>query len=455
MSHLPEDQESGRGRPRPAFSIRTFGCQMNENDSEYLAGLLTEAGYEKVDSPEASDLVIVNTCSVREKSEEKMFSFLGRLAALKRKRNFRLAVAGCSAQAQGERIMSRVPEVDLVLGPASYARLPSLIETEPRKAVDLDRAPTWAEDRPRTFLRENPVSAYVTVMEGCDNYCAYCIVPYTRGAEKFRPLRLVWAEVQGLARRGYQEVVLLGQNVNSYRDPETGQDFPGLLRRVAGMPGLKWVRFITSHPKNFGREVIRALKDTPTLCRQVHLPLQSGSSRVLERMNRGYTQEDYLRLADELRANLSEMELSTDIIVGFPGETEADFKDTLRVLELVRFSNMFSFRYSPRPFTAAARLADDVPSETKQRRLAELQARQKQIQLELNQALLGGTRLVLCTGPSKKDPSVFSGRDESGRVVNFTAPQGLSPIHRFVPVRVTGCGPYSLRGELADENSEN
>ena len=436
------------GRRRPTFHIHTFGCQMNENDSEYLAGLLAEAGYEKVDSPESSDLVIVNTCSVREKSEEKLFSFLGRLAALKREKKFRLAVAGCSAQAHGEMIMSRVPEVDLVLGPASYGRLPLLLRAETGRAVDVDQVLTWSEDRPRTFLRESPVSALVTIMEGCDNFCAYCIVPYTRGREKFRPLRLVLAEIEDLARRGYQEVILLGQNVNSYRDPETGVDFPLLLRRAAGLPGLKWIRFITSHPKNFGGAIIQALRELPSLCRQVHLPLQSGSTRILARMNRGYGQGDYLRLADELRDALPEIELSTDVIVGFPGEEEEDFEDTLHVLHRVRFANIFSFRYSPRPFTASSRLADDVPPRTKQRRLMELQERQKQIQIGLNQVLIGRTRRVLCTGPSKKDPRAFSGRDESYRVVNFTAPEGFSPIHRFVQVRITGCGPYSLRGEL-------
>jgi tRNA-2-methylthio-N6-dimethylallyladenosine synthase len=291
-------------------------------------------------------------------------------------------------------------------------------------------------------------------MEGCSNFCAYCIVPYTRGREKFRPLRLVMDEVQRLAADGYKEIILLGQNVNSYRDPETGEDFPRLLRRAAGLPGLKWVRFITSHPKNFGGAIIRALREMPALCRQVHLPLQSGSARILARMNRGYTQEDYLRLADELRESLPEIELSTDVIVGFPGEAEEDFEDTLRVLDRVRFANIFSFRYSPRPFTASSRLADDVPSLTKQRRLMELQERQKQIQLGLNQALVGRTRRVLCTGPSKKDARVFSGRDESCRVVNFTAREGLSPIHSFVQVRVTGCGPYSLRGELIKGDPE-
>jgi tRNA-2-methylthio-N6-dimethylallyladenosine synthase len=440
----------GQG-PRPSFIIHTFGCQMNENDSEYIAGLLNEAGMEKTDSVEASDLVVVNTCSVREKSEEKLFSFLGRLAVLKKKHHFRLAVAGCTAQAHGEKIMSRVPEVDLVLGPASYSRLPRLLQAGSGKVVDVEQVPVWQEDRPRIFLRESPASAFVTIMEGCNNFCAYCIVPYTRGREKFRPLRLVMDEVQRLADGGYREIILLGQNVNSYRDPESGQDFASLLRRAGAVPGLEWVRFITSHPKNFSGAIILAMQETPILCRQIHLPLQSGSTRVLERMNRGYTREEYLRLSDTLRRALPGLELSTDIMVGFPGEEEDDFRDTLRVLEIVRFANIFSFRYSPRPFTASARQADDVPVQVKKRRLVELQERQKQIQLELNRDLLGSTHRVLCNGASKKDPRAYSGRDESYRVINFTAPQGLSPVHRFVEVRVTGCGPYSLRGELVSD----
>ncbi len=435
-------------RPHPAFHIHTFGCQMNENDSEYMAGLLAEAGMEKTDSPEASDLVIVNTCSVRQKSEEKLFSFLGRLAVLKRKHNFRLAVAGCTAQAQGAKIMSRVPEVDLVLGPDSYSRLPRLLEAGSGKAVDVEQASVWREDRPRIFLRESRASAFVTIMEGCNNFCAYCIVPYARGREKFRPLRLVMDEIHGLAAAGYKEIILLGQNVNTYRDPESGLDFPGLLRQAGATPGLEWVRFITSHPKNFSGAIILAMQETPAICRQVHLPLQSGSRRVLERMNRGYTREEYLRLSDTLRQSLPGLELSTDIMVGFPGETEEDFAHTLQALEIVRFANIFSFRYSPRPFTASARRADDVPVQVKKRRLVELQERQKQVQLELNRALVGSTRRVLCTGASKKDPRAYSGRDESYRVVNFTAPEGLSPVHRFVEVRVTGCGPYSLTGEI-------
>ena len=445
----------GFSRTRPTFHIRTFGCQMNENDSEYLAGLLTEAGYDQADSPQTSDLVIVNTCSVREKSEEKLFSYLGRLASWKRKRAFRLLVAGCSAQAHGQALLDRVPEVDLVLGPDSYARLPSLLAGDSWKAVDVDQAPTWSEDRPRTYLRQSPASAFVTIMEGCNNFCSYCIVPHTRGREKFRPLRRVLAEIQDLAGRGYQELVLLGQNVNSYRDSETGRDFPALLRLAAGVSGWTWVRFITSHPKNFGGEIIRVMRENPVLCRQVHLPLQSGSTRVLERMNRGYTQEDYLHLADALRENLPGIELSTDVIVGFPGETEEDFEDTLRVLDRVRFANIFSFRYSPRPFTASSRLADDVPLRTKQRRLTALQERQKEIQVKLNQALVGSTRSVLGTGPSKKDARVFSGRDESSRVVNYSAPPGFDPLHRFVRVRITGYGPYSLRGELDVEGPKN
>jgi tRNA-2-methylthio-N6-dimethylallyladenosine synthase len=420
---------------------------MNENDSERLAGLLRDAGWEPSAEAESSDLVVINTCSVRAKSEEKLFSLLGRLAAQKSRRAFRLAVIGCSAQVHGEGIMERVPGVDFVLGPDSAPRLPALLARGPGRAVSTGQVRAWAEDAPRGYLRESPVSAYVTVMEGCDNFCAYCVVPFARGREKFRPARLVESEIASLAAEGYKEITLLGQNVNSYRDPESGLTLPGLLRIASRQTGPEWLRFLTSHPRNFNQELIRTMASIPALCRQLHLPLQSGSSAVLERMNRGYSAGDYLRLVRDLRDALPGLELSTDVIVGFPGETEEDFRSTLDVLERVRFANIFSFRYSPRPMTAAARLEDDVPLGVKTARLVALQARQKAIQVELNRALVGAERLVLCDGASKKEASSFSGRDESHRVVNFSWPRSESPLHRFVTVRVTDCGPYSLRGE--------
>ncbi|MBM3297909.1 MAG: tRNA (N6-isopentenyl adenosine(37)-C2)-methylthiotransferase MiaB, partial [Candidatus Aminicenantes bacterium] len=355
---MPEPGRSDRARRKAAcrFFIHTFGCQMNENDSQRLAGMLRDAGHEPSPSLEESDLVVVNTCSVRAKSEEKLFSLLGRVASWKAGRDFTLAVVGCAAQVHGDRIRSRVPEVDFVLGPDGLALLPGLLARGAGKTVSTEQVSLWREDAPRSYRRSSPVSAFVTVMEGCDNFCAYCVVPYARGREKHRPARLVAAEAEALAGRGYKEITLLGQNVNSYRDPESGLPLAGLLRRLSALPGVEWLRFLTSHPKNFDPDLVQALKTVPSLCRQLHLPLQSGSSRLLRLMNRGYSREDYLDLVAALREAVPGLDLSTDIIVGFPGETEEDFQATLDVLDRVRFANLFSFRYSPRPMTAASSL---------------------------------------------------------------------------------------------------
>jgi tRNA-2-methylthio-N6-dimethylallyladenosine synthase len=282
-------------------------------------------------------------------------------------------------------------------------------------------------------------------MEGCDNFCAYCVVPFTRGREKFRPLPAVMAEVEALARAGAREIQLLGQNVNAYRDPESGAGFAVLLDRVAAVAGPGWIRFITSHPRSLGPEIAAAMARSRSVCRQLHLPLQSGSTPVLERMKRGYAREDYLAKIRILREAMPEIQLSTDIIVGFPGETEDEFRETLSALAEIRFANIFSFRYSPRPGTAAARAEDDVPFEVKRRRLSEVQAFQKTIQAELHGTLVGRTIRVLGAGHSRKDAAVFSGRSEGHQVVNFSA--SGDPVGRFVRVRITGSGPYSLKGE--------
>lgn len=433
------------------FHIHTFGCQMNENDSEYVAGLLAGLGLAKSLSPESADILIINTCSVREKSEEKLFSLLGRFVRIKKERRARLGVVGCSAQLHRARLLARVPEVDFIVGPDNYHRLAEIIvESLKDHSLALSRSASWNEPVPRQFLRESPVSAFVTIMEGCDNFCAYCVVPFTRGREKFRPARNVLAEVKGLAAAGYKEVQLLGQNVNSYRDPDSGSDFSELLERVAGVPGVEWVRFITSHPRGFSRDMARAMSSLPHVCHQLHLPIQSGATSVLQRMKRGYTREEYLSLIAFLRELMPDICLSTDIIVGFPAETEEEFKETLTALEALRFTNIFSFRYSPRPLTAAAKLPDDVPLAVKKRRLMEVQDLQKEIQTQANSRLVGLVQKVLCRGASKKSPRVFSGRNEGGQVVNFSAPAGLECMGRFVAVRITGYGPYSLRGEFLE-----
>jgi tRNA-2-methylthio-N6-dimethylallyladenosine synthase len=431
------------------YHVATFGCQMNENDSEHIAGLLGAAGAAKVERVEDADLAVVNTCAVREKSEEKLYSYLGRLRALKKKRGLLIAVAGCVAQTRGEKLLRINPAIDIILGPDNYHRLPAILaglgsETH----IWTGRVRKWPKDDLRPVLRESPLSAYVTIMEGCDRFSAYCIVPFARGREKCRPLENILVEVRGLARAGYREIKFLGQNVNAYKDPATGARFDALLQAADGIDGIAWIRFITSHPGNFGPEIAEAMTGAKRVCRQLHLPLQSGSTPVLERMRRGYSRDDFLEKVGLLRGLMPELALSTDIIVGFPGETEAEFAETLDVLESVRFAGIFSFCYSPRPRTAAALYDDDVPLEVKKRRLTEVQQAQKRIQTEIHQTFIGKTIRVLCAGTSKKDLGILSGRSEGNQVVNFAAPNDA--LGRFVQVRITGCGPFSLRGECVE-----
>jgi len=427
------------------FFVRTFGCQMNENDSEHIAGVLAGAGAGRAEGPEEADIVVVNTCAVREKSEEKLYSYLGRLSSLRRKRHFLLGVAGCVAQVRKADLLKKRPFVDFVVGPDNYLDLPAMVKNAAEApAVLTDWGPDWREIGAEATVRENGWSAFVPVMEGCDNFCAYCIVPFSRGREKFRPLPNILEEVRRAAGAGALEVQLLGQNVNSYKDPESGLGFAGLLDRVCAVPGAEWVRFITSHPKSFGSGIIEAMARNPKVCRSLHLPLQSGSSRVLERMNRGYAREDYLALVGRIKEGLPGILLSTDIIVGFPGETEEDSEATCGLLREIRFANIFSFRYSPRPLTEAARIPEDVPLEVKRRRLVALQQLQKTIQVELNESSVGRDIRVLCTGPSVKGGGRYAGRTEGNQVVNFEA--ATDPTGRFVTVRVTGSGPYSLHG---------
>jgi tRNA-2-methylthio-N6-dimethylallyladenosine synthase len=428
------------------FFIKTFGCQMNENDSEHIAGLLIRAGAAKAASPEESDMILINTCAVRKKSEDKIDSFLGRLSPLKKDRGRLIAVLGCVAQLRRGELFKKRPEIDIIVGPDHYHELASLL-SQARKGQILKTSwkRAWHEIGSAEILRENRVSAYVPIMEGCNNFCAYCVVPYSRGREKCRPADGILAEVLDLAKNGYKEVQLLGQNVNSYRDPKTGEAFAELLKRVSRVEGIEWIRFITSHPKDLSREIARTMADHPNICRQLHLPLQSGSTSVLTRMNRGYSRGEYLDKTTLLKGLMPDIALSTDIIVGFPGETEADFEETLDVLKKAGFANIFSFRYSPRPRTAASKLPDDVPLEVKRKRLIVLQELQKDIQLARNKRLVGKTLKVLCSGVSRKGARRYSGRSEGFQVVNFDSPQDVGD--RFIDVFITGCGPYSLHGE--------
>lgn len=429
------------------YYLHTFGCQMNVNDSEHIASLLRAEGARPALRAEDSDFILVNTCAVREKSVEKFFSYLGRLKELKEKRSSILVCLGCVAQIYREELLRKFPHLDLVVGPGQYSAIPFFLKNLVKeKRVLIGRKKDWLELPITGEARESPVSAYVTIMEGCNNFCSFCVVPFARGREKYRPLSSILEEVKKLADHGYLEVQLLGQNVNSYRDPESEAGLAELLARIAEVPGIEWIRFLSSHPKNLVSELGRAMASTKKICHQLHLPLQSGSNRILKAMNRGYTREDYLEKIELLRFLMPDISLSTDIIVGFPNETEEDFLLTMELLEKVRFSNIFSFRYSPRPLAAASKMEDNVPEETKINRLIQLQTKQKDIQLELNRRFAGQTTKVLCLGPAKKG-NLFAGRNEGFQVVNFSSDLDVS--HRMVPVKITGCGPFSLHGELA------
>ena len=428
------------------FYIHTFGCQMNKNDSERIAGVLRAAGGKISDTLEGSDLIIINTCAVREKSEEKLFSYLGRLATLKKRKKTTIGVVGCVAQLYGSELLEKKPFIDFVLGPDNYNRLSWVIHgNHEEKFTSTSWNREFHETPHELILRESSISAYVTIMEGCNNFCSYCIVPFTRGREKCRPMRNIIQEVQCLANKNYKEIQLLGQNVNSYKDPEKRKDFSSLLKEVNRVDGIEWIRFITSHPKNFTNDTPIAMKEADKVCHQLHLPIQSGSSSVLERMNRGYTREDYLEKITFIRNLMQDISFSTDIIVGFPGETEEEFQETLSVLEEVRYNNIFSFRYSPRPLTAASQEKDAVSFEEKKRRLIEVQKLQRKIQLDLNKSLIGRVMKVLCLGKSKKSPHIYSGRNAGYQVINFKSKDDV--IGGFVDVRITSCGPYSLQGE--------
>lgn len=430
------------------FFIHTFGCQMNSSDSEHIAGMLLATGMTAAASPEESDLIVVNTCAVREKSEEKLYSLLGRMESLKKEKGTMIGVIGCVAQLHRSKLWDKKPFLDFIIGPDNYWQIPKMIPVRTRDKVLMTQWSTDWHDLPvQQISRESDVSAYITIMEGCNNFCAYCIVPFTRGREKYRPIQSILEEAEGLASRGYKEIQLLGQNVNSYLDPGTGRNFAELLKDIDRISGIEWIRFITSHPKNFTDDIARAMKKSRKVCHQLHLPIQSGSTSVLKRMNRGYTRADYLEKIAVLRKLMPDIHLSTDIIVGFPGETEKEFQDTMSLLEQVRYTNIFSFRYSSRPQTAASKKKDDIPFEEKKKRLIHVQSFQKKIQLENNKRMIGQIQKILCTGKSKKDPAVYSGRNAGYQVVNFNSDEDVR--NRFIRVRITACGPYSLFGEIA------
>jgi tRNA-2-methylthio-N6-dimethylallyladenosine synthase len=429
--------------------LETLGCQMNESDSEKMAGILRAEGYRIATSPEEADVLLINTCSIREKAEQKAFSVAGRLALIKRRRPGTLLVlTGCVAQQLGERVLSRAPAVDAVVGPSRLSLLPEVLERvrATGRAV-VETGGQWAGDHPAEPVRGSALKAWVSVMQGCDNRCAYCVVPTVRGPERSRPAAAVLAEVAALGARGFRDVTLLGQNVNSYGRglvPETG--FAALLRALDAGSGVPRLRFTTSHPRDFSPELIRAVRDLPTVCEAVHLPLQAGSDAVLRRMNRGYSLEEYRRTHDALRTAVPGVAVTSDIIVGFPGETAGDFHRTLAALAELRFDAIFSFRFSPREGTAAWGMDGAVPERESAARLMELQALQREITLARHGELVGRVLEVLVEGPSRRDAGDLTGRTRTNRIVNFPRVEGLAPGD-FLDVRITGAGFLALDGE--------
>ena len=434
--------------------IRTFGCQMNEYDSDKMADVLAASdGFEKTDNVEEADLILFNTCSVREKAQEKVFADLGRLKPLKRaKPGLLIGVGGCVASQEGGEIVRRAPFVDVVFGPQTLHRLPQLLagrrETG-RPQVDISFPEIEKFDH-LPPARVDGASAFVSIMEGCSKYCSFCVVPYTRGEEVSRPFGDVLAEVRDLAGKGVKEVTLLGQNVNAYRgelaDGESA-DFALLLAHVARVEGIERLRYTTSHPLEFTQRLIDAYGKIPTLVSQLHLPVQSGSDRILAAMKRNYTAMEYKSIIRRLRAVRPDISLSTDFIVGFPGETEADFAQTMKLVEDVRFDGSFSFVYSPRPGTPAAELPDDTPQAVKLERLQRLQKRLQELSEEYSRAMVGTRQRVLVEGPSRKDAAELAGRTDNNRVVNFPGHPRLAG--QFVDVDIVHAHPHSLRGVVA------
>jgi len=441
--------------PAKKVYIKTFGCQMNEYDSDKMADVMNAAqGYEPTDNPEDADLILFNTCSVREKAQEKVFSDLGRVKHLKQK-GVLIGVGGCVASQEGEEIIKRAPYVDVVFGPQTLHRLPELLaerERQARPQVDI-RFPEIEKFDHLPPARVEGASAFVSIMEGCSKYCSYCVVPYTRGEEFSRPFEDVLVEIAGLAEQGVKEVTLLGQNVNAYRGPmgDSGEiaEFATLIEYVAEIPGIARIRYTTSHPNEFTQRLIDVYARVPQLVSHLHLPVQHGSDRILMAMKRGYTAMEYKSTIRKLRAVRPAISMSSDFIVGFPGETEEDFAKMMKLIEDVGYDSSFSFIFSPRPGTPAANLHDDTPHEVKLKRLQHLQATIEDNVQRISASRVGTVQRILVEGPSRKDPTELMGRTECNRIVNFAAgPQRERLLGQMLDVRITQALPHSLRGEL-------
>ncbi|MBX9430231.1 tRNA (N6-isopentenyl adenosine(37)-C2)-methylthiotransferase MiaB [Ralstonia pseudosolanacearum] len=447
--------------------IKTFGCQMNEYDSDKMADVLNAAeGLVPTDTPEDADVILFNTCSVREKAQEKVFSNLGRVKALKaRNPDLVVGVGGCVASQEGASIVARAPYVDVVFGPQTLHRLPELIDARRRTGrpqVDVSFPEIEKFDHLPPARVEGP-SAFVSIMEGCSKYCSYCVVPYTRGEEVSRPFEDVLAEVAGLAEQGVREVTLLGQNVNAYigkmGDTTERADFALLLEYVAEIPGIERIRYTTSHPKEFTARLIEAYATNRKLVDHLHLPVQHGSDRILMAMKRGYTVLEYKSIIRKLRAIRPDISIATDVIVGFPGETDADFAKTMDLVHEIGYDNSFSFIYSPRPGTPAANLHDDTPHAVKLERLKHLQATIDANMARISEGMVGSVQRILVEGPSRKDPSELHGRTENNRVVNFALPDLPQArrdqlVGQMLDVRIVHAYPHSLRGDVVEQRPD-
>ena len=434
--------------------IRTFGCQMNEYDSDKMADVLAASeDIVKTDTPEDADIILFNTCSVREKAQERVFHDLGRVRLLKKARpDLIIGVGGCVASQEGEAIIARAPYVDVVFGPQTLHRLPQLIAEKRRlgkSQVDISFPEIEKFDN-LPPAKVDGASAFVSIMEGCSKFCTFCIVPYTRGEEVSRPFDDVLTEVAGLAAQGVGEVTLLGQNVNAYRGAmaasEEKADLALLIEYIAEIPGIERIRYTTSHPRELSQRLIDVYASVPKLVSHLHLPVQSGSDRVLAAMKRGYTAIEYKSLVRKLRAARPDLSLSSDFIVGFPGETAEDFEKTMKLIDDVGFDASFSFLYSSRPGTPAAELSDDTPHDVKLERLMRLQKRIEDQAQVISQAMVGSVQRVLVEGLSRKDENELAGRTDNNRIVNFVGNPRL--VHKFVDVRITSSLPHSLRGEI-------
>ena len=439
-----------RNRGRKKLYLATFGCQMNVYDSQRIAQILNEK-YALTSEVDNADLILVNTCSIREKAENKVYSLVGRLKKFKKQNpSLIIGIAGCVAQQEGDRLLKRLPFIDLVFGPQCIYDLPDMlkdVENGMGAVLHTELKHDLTPQITAPLPEPNPVQAFVTIMQGCNNFCTFCVVPYVRGCEVSRPPEDIMAEIKQILDEGVKEVTLLGQNVNSYgKKADSTHSFPGLLRMVAETPGLERLRFTTSHPKDLSLDLMKCFRDIDALCEHLHLPVQSGSTTVLKRMNRHYTRDQYLATVDKLKSFCPDITLTTDLIVGFPGETDKDFEDTISLLKTVKFDQIFAFKYSPRPLTRAARFDEQVPEKIKAERLKAVIELQKEIGLMRYRSLEGKKEEILVEGLSKKNQKELRGRTRGNHVVNFAGPQEL--IGKFVTVKIIKACYHSLRGKI-------